>query len=157
MRNLLLLVALVAACGSDTSAGVSEQEAEIHCRAWCDGGCGTDDNPESCRQSCRSALARLCGEHAKAEHDCMTALRCSDPFNDCDHHYDEGLQCYNELVEYCAQCEGTPEQESTCTRYSGECGSDLETARCEYEVRSGWCSDMECCLLHGHSSSICRP
>jgi len=152
MQRLGWMMVLVAACGSDTSTGVSGQEAELHCRAWCDGGCGDDGrSAETCRRSCRYELARPCGEHTKAEHDCLTALRCSDTFNDCDHHGDEWGQCRQELIAYCEQCEGTPEQENACRNGSGECGSDPNTAECEYYVRAGVCSnaELELCLMSG--------
>ena len=76
----------------------------------------------------------------------MTALQCSDPFNDCVHHQPEHSQCRTELAEYCDQCEPTPEtpeNEAACYRYTGECDSDLETTRCEFYVRAGRCSSME--------------
>jgi len=135
---------------------VGGQEAETHCREWCLGCSSNPSDPERCRHDCRRELAATCGEHVAAEHDCITALACRDPFNDCDQHRTDYATCQTDLTGRCfATCtfEGDlverEEQLSACRRSGGDCDADPSTNSCEFLVRAGQCPDVASCLEHG--------
>jgi hypothetical protein len=148
MRTLMLTMALlVMACGEETGPGVGGQEAELHCRAWCDsGGCYTGSNsPENCRENCRNELAEPCGGFIKAEHDCMTAMSCRDPFEDCAHHDDDHRKCLSDLRSLCGNCpEGSDYQ--ACFMSGGDCDATRAEADCRHLVDAGRCTDFAGCV-----------
>jgi len=155
MKKLILAMALFAmACGTDDSVGVGGQDAELHCRAWCDDttGCaGAEFNASSstgaaCLSRCRGKLAEPCSEHSLAEHECITALECNDQFGDCRHHYDEYDQCRRDLDDFCDECPGDGQDAYQCFQYTGECGHDRDTARCDFYVREGRCPSVAACM-----------
>jgi hypothetical protein len=154
---ICVLALVLVACGGDddTRSNVSGQEAETHCRQWCDaGGCDTDySDPAQCLQQCRYNLAFTCGEHVAAGHNCVTALGCSDPFNDCDVHLEAANECTNAVQETRRACpEGT--DPGGCNVTGGDCNARNVEAYCRFEVDAGQCTDYEGCVAN---NGICPP
>jgi len=152
----LVVVCILAACGTETGTGVRGQEAELHCRAWCDSetGCGLP-NPVFCMANCIRELASACGELEASIHDCMMSVNCNDERNPCGVQKETRNECLGVLAETCAACpEGTvqgncnPRGESCfgCYVTGGNCNVTTAEGRCRVDVGLDLCADFGACV-----------
>lgn len=92
MRKLTLFAILAAgvwACGeTGTSDGRSGVAVETHCRAWCEPETGCDEGqatPVQCLEDCMGSAERdPCFSHVVTYQQCVLAMECADPFEDCE-------------------------------------------------------------------------
>lgn len=164
--GLLLSALVLAACGGgDTGTKrVFGQEAEAHCRAWCETeACRAGYEIADCLSSCRSYLAGPCGEHTVAYQQCVRALEeCSNQFGDCDLYLRAVDECVAPINEICNNCpEGTVCSMGCgggCVYAGGDCNVTPYEADCRVQVDAGRCSDFAGCVANfGDCPPEARP
>jgi hypothetical protein len=137
--------------------GISAEEADLQCRAWCDTttGCNTTFEPQYCLLICRGDLAITCGNYTDAYQDCVTELECDDQFRDCDVHSEAQSDCVTAMLETCAACpEGTVQGDCNakgspcdgCWYTGGDCNATTAEGLCGYLVDSAQCTDFAGCV-----------